>query len=79
MEFICAGKSLKDLPEGPRTLFTNIRTEKAGRELIIDQNLFIEVILGRDGTVRDLSEAEMRQYREPFLDPKYEDFISVSE
>ncbi|KAF2675231.1 putative Haloalkane dehalogenase [Microthyrium microscopicum] len=70
MEFICAGKSLQDLPEAPRTLFTNIRTEKPGREMIIDQNLFIEVILGRDGTARDLSEAEMRHYRKPFLDPK---------
>lgn len=70
MEFVCAGLSLKDFPEGPRALFTDFRTEETGRKMIIEQNVFVEVVLGQAGTARDLSEAEMRHYREPFLDPK---------
>jgi len=70
MEFIIAGKSINDLPERPRKVFTDFRTERVGREMIIDQNMFIQVLLGRNGTVRDLSEAEMQHYRKPFLDPK---------
>jgi haloalkane dehalogenase len=70
MEFICPGMSINDLPEEPRAAFTGFRTERVGREMIIDQNLFIEVLLGRGGTVRELSEAEMQHYRKPFLDPK---------
>jgi haloalkane dehalogenase len=69
MEFICPGLSLKDFAEGPRTIFTDIRTEEKGRKLIMEQNIFVEVLLGQAGTARGLSDAEMRHYREPFLKP----------
>lgn len=70
MEFICPGLSLRDFPEQRRALFTDFRTEEIGRKMIIEQNLFIEVVLGQGGTARELTEEEMWHYRKPFLDPK---------
>ncbi len=39
------------------------------RELLIDQNMFLEQVLPGMGVVRDLTEEEMTRYREPFLNP----------
>ena len=70
MEFMLPSLSLKDFPDAARALFTDFRTKEKGRKLIIEENIFIEVVLGQIGTIRDLSDLEMRYYREPFLDPK---------
>ena len=49
-------------------LFRALRDPERGPELVIDQNVFVEQILP-NSVVRELSEAEMDAYREPFLDP----------
>ena len=70
MEFILAGMKLANLPPSGQ-IFRDFRTEDMGRRLIIDENIFIEIILGKSGRVgRGLTEAEMVHYRAPFLDPK---------
>jgi haloalkane dehalogenase len=69
MEFIPAHMSLDEMPPGARELFRKFRTEEEGRKLIIDQNVFIDVLLGQTGVVRTMTDAEMHHYRAPFLDP----------
>ena len=69
MEFILAGRKLDDLRGGAQ-LFRDFRTEGVGRRLIIDENVFIELVLAKVGVGRGLTEAEMSHYRAPFLDPK---------
>lgn len=68
MEFISPVKSWNDWPEGIRPLFQTFRTPGAGRELIVEQNVFIEKVLP-GAVVRGLTEAEMQHYRAPFLEP----------
>jgi haloalkane dehalogenase len=67
MEFIYATMDPGSFP-GWET-FEKFRTEGIGRQLIIEENQFVEVILGQVGTVRGLTEAEMQHYRRPFLKP----------
>lgn len=43
------------------------RTPELGWELVVNQNMFVERILP-GAIVRDLSEAEMERYREPYVD-----------
>jgi haloalkane dehalogenase len=57
-------------PEG-RKLFQAFRTPDVGWDMIVNQNIFLEVILPKIGTVRRLSEDEMAHYREPFRKPEY--------
>lgn len=57
--------SLEDLPESAREIFAGFRDPKMGRELLIEQNLFVEAILP-EMTIRELSAAEMNAYRAPF-------------
>lgn len=68
MEFISPVPSWSDWPEGIRPLFQAFRTPGVGRELIIEQNVFIEKVLP-GAIVRGLTEAEMQHYRAPFLEP----------
>ena len=68
MEFILAGRKLEDLG-GAAEMFRNFRTEGVGRKLIIDENVFVEVVLAKVGVTRGLTEAEMSHYRAPFLNP----------
>ena len=53
----------QDLAEG----FKQFRTEGVSWELIVEKNVFMEEILPY-GIHRDLSEAEMNTYLEPFRD-----------
>ena len=51
-----------------RALFQAFRTPEVGWDLIVNKNVFVEQVLPR-ATVRQLSEAEMDSYREPFREP----------
>jgi haloalkane dehalogenase len=69
-EFMRPFQSFEDFaPPGPvQDPFRSFRNESVGRQMIIDKNVFIEVMMGR-ATVRPLTAAEMEYYRTPFLDP----------
>ena len=54
---------------GPDGLFAQFRTPDAGKELLINQNVFIEQLLAQGALTRRLSEAEIDAYRAPFVDP----------
>jgi len=69
MEFILPGMKLDDLRDG-RQIFHDFRTEGIGRRLIVDENVFIELVLAKVGVARGLTEAELAHYKSPFLDPK---------
>ncbi len=56
------------VPQPERDKFQAFRTPDIGRDLIINQNVFIEQFLP-GGIVRKLSEEEMNHYREPFQQP----------
>lgn len=60
--------SLDALPEAAREAFAGFRDPKLGRELLINQNVFIEQMLP-NMVLRDLSDSEMDAHRFPFLDP----------
>ena len=49
-------------------IFKAFRTPEVGYDLLVNQNMFIEQILP-GGIMRQLTDAEMNVYREPFLDP----------
>lgn len=57
-------ESYGDLRPGLREFFTTLRSEK-GTRLMVEDNYFVEKALP-DMVMRDLSEAEMEAYREPF-------------
>lgn len=67
MEFVYDGAGWDVLSPAFREIFQQFRTEGIGRQLIIEENMFIEVVLGQFGTVRRLTDAEMKHYRRPFL------------
>jgi haloalkane dehalogenase len=69
MEFIPAHLSWDDFAPDPRELFRKFRNGDEGRKMIIDENIFIDVVLGQSGTVRTMTDVEMRHYRTPFLEP----------
>ena len=54
-------------PEAARQLFQALRSP-AGEEMILEQNMFVEVILPA-GMLRVPSEAEMAVYRRPYTEP----------
>ena len=66
MEFIPPIDAWEEFHEGSRELFRSFRDPKLGRELLIEQNVFIEGVLP-SGVVRPLSDEEMTEYRRPFL------------
>jgi len=68
MEAILAPITWEDFPEDFRETFQAFRTPDVGRDLIINQNVFIEQVLP-GSIVRKLSEEEMNHYRKPFLEP----------
>jgi haloalkane dehalogenase len=53
---------------GPEGLFAQFRAPETGKELLINQNVFVEQILGQGALTRQLSEAEIDAYRAPFVD-----------
>lgn len=70
MEFIAPAPTWLDFPVRGRELFRSFRTPNAGRQLIIEQNAFVERVLPA-GVVRGLTEGEMEQYRAPFREPTH--------
>lgn len=62
---------------GPNAdMFRAFRDPKAGRELLIEQNVFLEQVLPGQ-VMRTLSEEEMAAYRAPFTDPVTREPIRV--
>jgi len=51
-------------------LLAAIKTPGVGEELMLEQNLFVEVVLRTGVGTRELTEAEMEFYREPYPTPK---------
>ncbi|KAL1793733.1 hypothetical protein ACET3X_008715 [Alternaria dauci] len=49
--------------------FSKMRDPETGRDLVLEQNFFIERILKHNGTSGVVSEAVMEHYRRPFLKP----------
>ena len=69
MEAILAPiRSWDHLHSDVQALFKAFRTPDKGREMIIDENFFVERILP-GAVVRNLTEEEMDQYRKPFIKP----------
>jgi len=56
--------------EEVRKIFKAFRTPEVGWDMIVNQNFFVEQILGKAGSVRNLSEEEMNHYRKPFEKPE---------
>lgn len=54
-------------PEAARGIFQGLRSE-AGEEMVLQKNTFVEAILP-GSILRELTEAEMEEYRRPYLSP----------
>ena len=54
-------------PEGFIEIFQGFRSP-AGEQMVLNDNIFVEQVLPRS-ILRDLSDAEMAEYRRPFLEP----------
>jgi haloalkane dehalogenase len=67
MEAIVAPMSWEDIPPPAQPRFRSVRSDE-GDELVLQQNIFIEQSIVK-GTLRSFSDAEMAEYRRPFLEP----------
>ena len=67
MEAIVRPMSWEEWPEPIRQIFQGMRSE-AGEGMVLEKSVFVERILP-GSILRDLSEAEMTEYRRPFLEP----------
>ena len=65
METLVCPVTWDDWPEDAKGIFQGFRSE-AGERLILEKNLFVEGVLP-NAILRDLTEAEMTEYRRPFL------------
>lgn len=65
MEAIVRPVTWDEWPESARRFFQGLRSE-AGEEMILVRNLFIENVLPAS-IIRELDEAEMNEYRKPYL------------
>ncbi|MGI9572477.1 haloalkane dehalogenase [Alloalcanivorax xenomutans] len=68
MEAIVMPVTWEDWPEAARGIFKGFRSDK-GEDLILNRNMFVEAVLP-GSVIRDLSEAEMAEYRRPFQKPE---------
>ena len=66
MEGIVCPMDWDDWPEPSRPIFQGLRSE-AGDELVLEKNIFVELILPHS-IKRDLTEEEMAEYRRPFAE-----------
>ncbi|MGZ8755737.1 MAG: haloalkane dehalogenase, partial [Acidimicrobiia bacterium] len=66
MEALVRPVTWDEWPESARPFFERLRSE-AGEEMILDRNLFIERVLP-SSIIRQLTEAEMDEYRRPYLE-----------
>jgi haloalkane dehalogenase len=67
MEAIVASMRWDDMPARAQPRFRAVRSP-AGEELVLQQNIFLEQSL-LQGTLRPYTDAEMAEYRRPFLEP----------
>ena len=67
MEALVRPMAWDEWPEPSRALFQALRSQ-AGEAMILERNIFVERILP-GSILRQLSEAEMAEYRRPFLNP----------
>jgi haloalkane dehalogenase len=67
MEAIVATMSWEDIPAPAQSRFRSLRSDE-GEKLVLEQNIFIEQSIVR-GTLRPYTDAEMAEYRRPFLQP----------
>ncbi|NSL85287.1 haloalkane dehalogenase [Chitinophaga sp. Mgbs1] len=67
MEPVIAPRTWEGMPQPAKQLFQDLRSEK-GEEMVLQQNLFIELILPKS-ILRQLSREEMDEYRKPYLKP----------
>jgi haloalkane dehalogenase len=67
MEAIVATMSWQDIPAPAQARFRSVRSGE-GEELVLQQNIFIEQSIVK-GTLRAFTDAEMAEYRRPFLQP----------
>lgn len=67
MEAIVRPLTWEEWPEQVRSIIRAIRSED-GEEIIIEKNVFVESILPAS-VIRKLTEAEMAEYRRPFIEP----------
>ncbi len=65
MESIVCPLSWSDWPDNARRVFENMRSS-AGEEMVLNKNVFVERILP-SSIMRALNEAELDEYRRPFL------------
>ncbi len=68
MEFITPIPTWQDMGERGAGFFRAFRDPEQGRNLLIEQNAFIEQVLPAS-MIRKLTPDEMTAYRRPFLDP----------
>lgn len=66
MEALIAPIKLDEIPEVARPRFKAVRSAE-GEELVLQQNIFIEQSLVK-GTLRQLTDEELTEYRRPFLE-----------
>ncbi len=59
--------NLDAFPEAMRAIFQGFRSP-AGEQMVLADNVFVEQVLP-EAILRDLSDAEMAEYRRPFLEP----------
>lgn len=70
MEFIRPFKTWNDVGEGPALdMFKAFRTPNVGRQLLVEENAFLKLVLP-GGVVRKLLPEEQAYYETPYLDPK---------
>jgi len=67
MEGIVRPVTWEEWPDEARDIFRAFRSE-AGESLVLDKNLFVERVLP-GSILRDLTEAEMAEYRRPYSEP----------
>jgi haloalkane dehalogenase len=65
MEAFLMPLTLDIFPEATKKIFQTIRTPEAGYDLIVNKNFFVEQLLP-SASLRNLTEEEMNQYREPY-------------
>jgi haloalkane dehalogenase len=65
MESILRPLTWDEFPDDFKKMFQTFRTPKAGYDLIVNQNFFVERLLP-SLILRNLTQAEMNHYREPF-------------
>jgi len=68
MESIVRPVTWDEWPDAATPIFEALRSE-AGEEMVTNKNLFVEAILP-GSILRDLSDAEMAEYRRPFSKPE---------